>query len=127
MSVSRPPTLAAWLLSRLVPAEQRADILGDLEENYRLRAERFSPAEAWAWYWSQVVTIPIWLWREEVGTVISLSWQETRYALRSFRRKPGFTAITIGTLALAIGANTAVFSVVDGVLLEPLPCSYPNA
>ena len=126
MSVSRPPTLAAWLLGRLVPAKQRPEILGDLEENYRLRAERFSPAEAWAWYWTQVLTIPIWLWREEVGTVISLSWQETRYALRNFRRKPGFTAITVGTLALAIGANTAIFSVVDGVLLEPLPFPSPN-
>jgi hypothetical protein len=73
MSIPRPPTFAAWLLARLVSAQQRAEILGDLEENHRLRAEHFGPREAWVWYWKQVVTIPIWLWREEVGTVISLS------------------------------------------------------
>ena len=61
----------------------------------------------------------IWMWIERV-------WQDLRHGARIFAKNPGFTAIAVLSIAFGTGANVAIFSVVDAMLLRPLPAARPD-
>src|SRR3989442_10946943 len=63
---------------------------------------------------------------DAMWTPIEIVRQDARYALRTLGRSPGFTAVAVLSLALGIGANTAIFSFVDAILLKSLPVTDPD-
>ncbi len=140
-----PPRLATRLLAAaLGRTEWTESILGDLHEEHAARRGR-SRVSADAWYWLQAVrlgargaarrahgAVP-----SSRGAVPSLPTPspgdslmrtlnlETRYALRSIRKRPAMSAIVVVTLALGIGANAAVFEMIDALVLRPF--TMPDA
>jgi len=126
-----PPRLARWLLERSLGNGDRADtIRGDLLEGFR---ERRGRSADW-WYRRHALSIavryalkPVREPREEKPSMLVENlWGDVKYAVRSFAKTPSFTLAVVATLALGIGASTAIFSMVNGILLQPLPLKDPD-
>ena len=129
-----PPRLALLLLRLLLPQSLREPIAGDLEEEFRARQSRSR-------FWNLALRSIAACWSDRLRKdrprrahdepshtgdhPMQSLLQDLRYGWRLMWRNPGFTAAAIGTLALGIGANSAIFSIVNVLTLKPLPYHDP--
>ncbi len=117
------------LCAPIVPASHRAEWRAEWESELwhrftEARDERAQPrAFSLTWHASGAFSHALWLLRNEWR--LDMFVQDLTYAFRTSLKRPAFTALVVGMLALGIGANTAMFTVVNSVLLQPLP--YPHA
>ena len=135
--MTNPPRLAGWLLRLVLSADRCETVAGDLEEMFRLHVlPHAGPVYARRWFWRQTISI-VWarllsrparppLTPPRKGDPMQGFRQDLRYAIRTLLKAPVFTLIAITTLALGIGANTAIFTLVNGLLLKPLPFAEPE-
>src|SRR5262245_29782000 len=134
-----PPRAAARLLRLASPPDDADYVVEDLAEEFESIARERGAGAASRWYWAQTATSLAPLVRARIaaaGEAVMAVWSgltrgtmvrpNLRYTLRMLARAPGLASIVVVTLGLGIGANTAVFSVVDAVLLKPLPYAAPE-
>ncbi len=138
---AQPPQLAERLLERLLPPGiVGSSILGDLREEFQLHAGSHKAMSSRLWYWLQVLMVglpyrlrnggsprsPQGRFTSKGATMLETLAQDLRYAMRNLARNPGFTLVAMVTLALGIGATTAIFSLADAALFQAPPVQDPD-
>ena len=141
----RPPGGAVALIRRIVPGPYGDGFVAELNSEFTRRVARHGRARATArlWYWIQALSLNTLRLRRAVRQReahtsprnplptprryrLDSVAQDVRYAVRTLRKGPAYAITVVVTFALAVGANVAVFSVVNGVLLRPLPYADPG-
>lgn len=150
----RPPILACLLVRLFFREERKEVVLGDLDEGFAdILAIGGRRGDAKRWYWRNAIAsigalmedqIATWMARRrhlienpnsakrkprrwgKGDSEINKLWFEARFAARALLRRPGFSLVAVLTIALGIGANAAIFSVLNGVVLKPLPFQDPE-
>lgn len=128
----RPPRFTATLLEAVLPPAEAEPILGDLEEAFHALAASRGVRTARRWYRGQALRYLLRLSptraRAVMGDILGNDMtRDLRFALRRLIARPGLTVVVLATLALGIGANVTVFSVVDSILLRALPIEDPES
>jgi putative ABC transport system permease protein len=133
--LTNPPRLAIWLLTRRLSAEWCDFVVGDLEEEFARRSGD-SAVAAHAWFWWQTMRClaapppvrpnPLVVGSPQGDSSMRTLFADLRYAFRLMSRTPSFAVAVVSVLALGIGANTTIFSIVNAVLLRPLPFEEPE-
>lgn len=136
MTSARPPRIARGLLRIFLEADVRAWTVADTDHRYAVLYQRDGPVLARRWYRRQtwhaarvalrrpfVFTAPFHTTSRNAAGYETLSTlgRDVRHAVRTWSKNPGFTAVALITLGLGVGANTALFNIINGVLLRPLP------
>lgn len=123
-----PPRWAERWLEGFLPADLTGRaIRGDLREEYAELAGRRPVWVADAWYVWEALRLRLTLGKKRGGGDGMKGWSsDLRHAGRALLRTPGFTAVTVLTLGLGLGANTAIFAALRAVVLKPLPFDHPS-